>query len=577
MPTRHRLQPVALGAGLAALFCAGAAPAQEPCTDWQVEFTLTRPGQPAAAHALATRGTRSTSVAHGPDGFLAFLPIADDGQLLLSSHDGSDWTRMGNASLLDSVQWGNGLFAGGTVSGLGLYIVTSPDGRRWDWQGISALEYGPGDYIPVIWTGREFAILAGEGVASSLDDWTFHPFDGSWTASDIAFDGENYSIVGRYSVSHGPGLDRLTTQPFPTTRNPSGIEFGNGGFAGLEWTTQPSPRAILTSPDGIAWSVAHEDDEPLSGLLFTGSQFVVGGSAGRILTSSDGQEWREERLTITGLPAGHELCSTRPAAWDGRFLVGYAATSTRCFDLPATSSLIRARCDSLGPTLVLPSAAHLDGIGGSHWRTDLVLHNPDWRETQVRIELLVRDQANPTPEWRFVVLPGGRSLRIEDVVGRLFAFEGAAPLRVTPTATAILASARTYNDSGSGSYGQLIEGIAEADAIPAGRTARLIGLAESGRDDTGFRTNLGLVSVSGEPMEVEVELRNADGTTLGTLTVELAPWESVQLDRVFTSTTTEPIDAGLALVRTATPAGRFFAYASVIDNRTHDPQYVPAR
>jgi hypothetical protein len=241
------------------------------------------------------------------------------------------------------------------------------------------------------------------------------------------------------------------------------------------------------------------------------------------------------------------------------------------------TSLLRARCDSLGPTLVLPSAAHLDGIGGSHWRTDLVLHNPDWRETQVRIELLERDRANPDPQFRFVVLPGGSSLRVEDVVGRSFGVSGAATLRITPTATTITASARTYNDSGSGSYGQLIEGIAEADAIPAGRTARLIGLAESGRDDTGFRTNLGLVSVSGEPMEVEVELRDGSGAGLGTRLVAMEPWESVQLDRVFTAMTTVPIEAGLALVRTATPAGRFFAYASVIDNRTHDPQYVPAR
>ena len=139
-----------------------------------------------------------------------------------------------------------------------------------------------------------------------------------------------------------------------------------------------------------------------------------------------------------------------------------------------------------------------------------------------------------------------------------------------------MASARTYNDSGSGSYGQLIEGIAEADAIPAGRTARLVGLVESGRDDAGFRTNLGLVSVSGESMEVEVELRDGAASTLGTRVVVLEPWESVQLDRVFTAMTTEPIDAGLALVRTTTPSGRFFAYASVIDNRTIDPVYVLA-
>jgi hypothetical protein len=552
------------------------ATAQTPCSDWQVEFTDHRPGQPMSAHAMATRGRRTLSVAHGPDGFRAFLPVADDGQYVMSSPDGKTWSHLGPAPLLDDASWGATLFAGSTLQSFWLVVATSPDGRTWDQRPIADLEYSSGDYVPLQWIGREFVVLTGQGAASSLDDWQFHQYDGSGYARDVAFDGEDYVIIGEYSVSHGPTLDQLVTQAFPNSRNPTAIEFGNERFAGLAeiW---PSAGAILSSANGIEWTVTHEAEGRLLGLLYTGSNFVVGGSEGSILTSSDGQAWRESHLGMAGLPAGQELCAMWPAAWDGRFLVGLATTSRRCGEAPRVTSLLRARCDSLGPTLVLPSAAHLDGIGGSHWRTDLVLHNPDWRETQVRIELLERDRANPDPQFRFVVLPGGSSLRVEDVVGRSFGVSGAATLRITPTATTITASARTYNDSGSGSYGQLIEGIAEADAIPAGRTARLIGLAESGRDDTGFRTNLGLVSVSGEPMEVEVELRDGSGAGLGTRLVAMEPWESVQLDRVFTAMTTVPIEAGLALVRTATPAGRFFAYASVIDNRTHDPQYVPAR
>ena len=547
--------------------------AQQPCTDWSIADVIGIP--PSSASALGTRGSRAPSLAHSPEGFFAFMPQGWFGQTTFMSADGDVWANRGEAPLIDRVQWGLGRFVGGTVSSLVAFVADSPDGLSWGFA-QTPIAAEPGASVPASWTGKEFFLVAEDtqGDAFVFSDQT--PFQTTSLPSTgldyVAASGNAFVVAGRSGLAVGPTLHRLEEVQLPVPTEIRDVVWGAGTFAAVGATTDASDRSvILTSQDGSSWRVAADwAGERPGDILFTGTTFVALGQGTRLTTSSDGLTWTLQRLQITNLPPAVTQVRLGPGAWDGRNLVTAARTDAGTF-------FVRTRCDSLGPTLVLPSAAHLDGIGGSHWRTDLVLHNPDWRETQVRIELLERDRANPDPQFRFVVLPGGSSLRVEDVVGRSFGVSGAATLRITPTATTITASARTYNDSGSGSYGQLIEGIAETDAIPAGRTARLIGLAESGRDDTGFRTNLGLVSVSGEPMEVEVELRNADGTTLGTLAVELAPWESVQLDRVFASLTPNPVEAGLALVRTATPTGRFFAYASVIDNRTHDPQYVPAR
>ena len=46
---------------------------------------------------------------------------------------------------------------------------------------------------------------------------------------------------------------------------------------------------------------------------------------------------------------------------------------------------------------------------------------------------------------------------------------------------------------------------------------------------------------------------------------------------VYSTVTTSDVPDGFALVRTTTTGGAFFAYASVIDNLSGDPIFIPAR
>ena len=63
---------------------------------------------------------------------------------------------------------------------------------------------------------------------------------------------------------------------------------------------------------------------------------------------------------------------------------------------------------------------------------------------------------------------------------------------------------------------------------------------------------------------------------LGTVPVTLPPFGYQQLNRVFSLVTGGNVDDGYAVVRTTTGLGRFFAYASVVDNLTGDPIAITA-
>lgn len=93
----------------------------------------------------------------------------------------------------------------------------------------------------------------------------------------------------------------------------------------------------------------------------------------------------------------------------------------------------------------------------------------------------------------------------------------------------------------------------------------------------GFRTNVGLVNAASVGIDVEVRLHLWDGTLLGSRTYRLRPYESIQRNEVFREVTNDDVEDGYAVLETATPGGRFLAYASVVDNGSDDPSFQWAR
>ena len=67
------------------------------------------------------------------------------------------------------------------------------------------------------------------------------------------------------------------------------------------------------------------------------------------------------------------------------------------------------------------------------------------------------------------------------------------------------------------------------------------------------------------------------GGDLATEGYDLDAYEFVQIDKAYEAVTSQVVIDGLAVEWTTTAGARFFAYASVIDNVTGDPVFVPAQ
>jgi formylglycine-generating enzyme required for sulfatase activity len=230
-----------------------------------------------------------------------------------------------------------------------------------------------------------------------------------------------------------------------------------------------------------------------------------------------------------------------------------------------------------GTDVFVPGAAHVAGAAGTNWRTDLEVHNPGSTQAGFKVSLLKKNLANTSPVTRTFSLGAGQSMRYEDVLDDVFGYDGSAGLRVTPTAGKVMVSARTYNDLPSGTFGQFIPGMTIASAAVAeDQEGRLIQLSRSRNGSRGFRTNVGFVNPTPSSMTVKVEMFDGDGTRLGARSYTLQPYEYDQVDDVLGKVTSGDVDNGFAVVTTQTSGGRFFAYASVVDNRSGDPVYMGA-
>jgi hypothetical protein len=229
--------------------------------------------------------------------------------------------------------------------------------------------------------------------------------------------------------------------------------------------------------------------------------------------------------------------------------------------------------------LVLPAVAHTSGINGTVWRTDLEVHNPGALQATYRLELLRSGQDNTTPAAATYTLDPGKSVRYADVVASVFAAQGAGAIRVTPLSGAVAASARTFTDTGKGSLGQFIPATPLSEASGPGTGARLLQLRQSGTWEFGSRTNIGFVNATGAPITVTASLYAATdsypGTLLGVHTETLPPYGSRQVNEIFATVTTADLADCYAIVTASGPDARFFAYASVVDNQSGAPVYVP--
>ena len=228
-----------------------------------------------------------------------------------------------------------------------------------------------------------------------------------------------------------------------------------------------------------------------------------------------------------------------------------------------------------GTDVIVPAVA----LAGD-WRTDLYIFNYDTQTATVDVELLIRGQANPTPESQTFVIAPGETAVLENVLADSFgkgSFAGA--FRVTADYEVVV-NTRIFNYKDGVTFGQGFEGIPRDMAVQAGERTDIVGAAKN----ASFRTNLVMIDATGDfaqaaPSQVRVSLHDEHGMEVASVDLELGGFEPFlqSIDHVSVFGAGLP-DIGYGTLHCEVLQGAVIFAASKIDNdsATGDPTTLAA-
>jgi hypothetical protein len=218
---------------------------------------------------------------------------------------------------------------------------------------------------------------------------------------------------------------------------------------------------------------------------------------------------------------------------------------------------------------LVAGVAHAAGRLGSQWRSNLCVTNVS--ESTAHLTITYRHGSGAVSEE--YSLGANRSKEWGDVAASLFGMSGASAGSVEVASDVpVLVTARTYNQSSSGTFGQYLPGADAGRALTSGQ----LGVLPQIKNTSSFRTNVGFVNLGTSPCTVRVRLYSASGVQLGSSVSRSAnPGEWSQINDVYDVAGAGSSNLGMATVEVVSGDGPIWAYASVVDNTSNDPTTVP--
>lgn len=218
----------------------------------------------------------------------------------------------------------------------------------------------------------------------------------------------------------------------------------------------------------------------------------------------------------------------------------------------------------------IPAAAHLPGGNATFFRTDVRIVNLASAPASFELTWL---PSNDTPRKELLTISGRASVQIDDIVLSLFDVAAGGGMIGISSSADFVATSRTYTTSGDpacpGTFGQFIPAVEATAAVRRGIVANVQLSATAG---TGSRTNAGFANPGSEAIDVTVRLRDGGGASRGVTTVTVPPLALTQIALA----TSFPEATGDNLFLEVEASAPVIAYASVVDNVSGDPIYVPA-
>lgn len=277
---------------------------------------------------------------------------------------------------------------------------------------------------------------------------------------------------------------------------------------------------------------------------------------------------------ITNVPRDkpYTIKITVPAnAW----LIAYASMIDQVSSDPTyISAVYESDVTSLDyKDLVVPGVGHT-----GPWRSDVTIFNPDFEPTVVDLAYYNQDGVL-SGEAKNITIRARNFLQVEDLLraGLLTPQpgDGVGSLRITnnwpDTRRFPIAYSRTYNFNGVSTFGQGIPAFSAARAnVKPSKPAFIPAIRNDA--DKSYYTNIGLVNLTNQAVKVKVTLLRSDtGAESNNLTYDLKPYQSLVgniLEALGNPT------RGSLKVTIEGSSGSVWAFASVIDRRTGDPEYL---
>jgi hypothetical protein len=223
---------------------------------------------------------------------------------------------------------------------------------------------------------------------------------------------------------------------------------------------------------------------------------------------------------------------------------------------------------------VIPGVADINN-GFASWRSDIRLFNPASAPVTATLTYFPQPGNTGASGTKQVTIPAGQVMPIDNALQNLFALtnSGGSMLVTTPSSSQLIVTARTYNQTSNGTYGQFIPAVTPAGSIGLSdnRVLQLLQLESSDK----MRTNLGFVETSGNPVTIEVSAIPSDAKVAAKTQIPLAANQFLQVSLAQFGLGTA-YNARVT-VKVLSGTGRVTAYGSVIDAATQDPTYVPAQ
>ncbi len=252
--------------------------------------------------------------------------------------------------------------------------------------------------------------------------------------------------------------------------------------------------------------------------------------------------------------------------------------------------------------IYLPAVAHTSGKNGTVWRSDMQLTNADTVAHTWKVTYRAKATDPVPPEVsNMISLSPQQSYLMADALGWVFngsladSTNTSGVIKITPAdggAVYPVVQARSFNQTAAGTFGQNITPFTADSGVAADSPETRLLLTGMSTTDTGFRTNVGFVNLS-ETDSVNFAVifydesgnvlnpKGNDGNTIPyTFALGVGGWDQDQLENRFRNAFGTALPANLRAISAeifVTGGGPGSVYATVIDNVTGDPVFIPAQ